>query len=578
VTGSSVFLEASDAHWRETLDAMPHKVWLVRPGGRAVYYNRAMRAFAGHVFELEDQARRERALVHPDDLDHLVAARKNAMLRNEAFELELRLKSREGTYRWHRLNIAMLWKNGQVDGWLGTGTDIDELRQAKLAAEQGAENLRLAAEAAQLGVYSFDLQTHEHVWSPDLKAIFGIAPDAPAPRDILQLVHVDDRERVRTLRRASFDPNGAGIFQDEHRVVRADGSTRWVFAKGRVSFTEGAARAPKHGVGFVLDITERKAAEVTLRQSEEQHRALVDNANDIVATLDLGFRFTSVNPAVERILGYTPQEIVGTPLSQYVPEDQLSMHREMLQRKLGGEPATQYEMQLLAKDGKQRFTLEVNSKLLFGDDGKPAAIHCIARDISERKHAEARQAVLIRELQHRTKNLLAVIQSIANTTLRRSPDLESAREALIGRLHALAHAQEFVASGSGGGAPLRQIIEAELSPFGPRTSLEGKPILVGSAFAQMFALIVHELATNAKKHGSLSSPHGRVSINWKTEGCGDEPVLRFLWVERGGPPVQASQKAGFGSQLFSLVGVPQVSYKPEGFEYAVSVQMSEVTG
>jgi PAS domain S-box-containing protein len=221
------------------------------------------------------------------------------------------------------------------------------------------------------------------------------------------------------------------------------------------------------------------SADVAVRRtSEESYRALIDNANDIVATLDLDFRFTSANPAVERILGYAPQEIIGTPLSGYVPEDQLAMHRDMLAQKLKGAASTQYEMQLLGKDRQQRFTLEVNSKLIF-DDGKPVAIHSIARDISERKNAEAVQVVLIRELQHRTKNMLAVIQSIVSNTLRRSHDLESAHEALIGRLHALAHAQEFVAAGPGGGVSLHELVEAELSSFGARAIITGETLVLG---------------------------------------------------------------------------------------------------
>ena len=170
------------------------------------------------------------------------------------------------------------------------------------------------------------------------------------------------------------------------------------------------------------ELEERVAARTAeLAQGEERYRQLVDHANDIVATLDLEFRFTSVNPAVERILGYSPEEIIGTPLSNYVPDDQLAMHKAMLERKLEGEASTQYEMQLLAKDRQRRFTLEVNSKLMVDAEGKPFGIHSISRDITERKQAEARQLVLIRELQHRTKNLLAVMQSLVTSTLATEP-------------------------------------------------------------------------------------------------------------------------------------------------------------
>ena len=105
------------------------------------------------------------------------------------------------------------------------------------------------------------------------------------------------------------------------------------------------------------------SAEVAVRRrSEERYRALVDNANDIVATFDLEGRFTSVNPAVERTLGYAPQELLGMPLSRLVPQDEMPMHEGMLQRKLDGETSTQYEMGILAKDGHKRLTLDVNSR------------------------------------------------------------------------------------------------------------------------------------------------------------------------------------------------------------------------
>ena len=366
---SASLVETSDARLREALDAMPHKVWMVRPHGPAIYYNRAMREFAGRALDLPDRPSRERALVHPDDLDRVVVARDRAIVDNKDWVLEVRLRAPDGGWRWHRLHFSMLWHQGSVDAWLATATDIHDLHEALQSARERGEQLRLAAEAAELGTYSFDLDTREHTWSPELKAIFGMPPDAAEPADILPLVHADDRERVRETRRASFDPTGPGVFEDEHRIIRPDGSIHWVFVKGRVSFTdEGAGRRPKRGVGFVLDTTKRKLAEQALGRSEERYRALVDNANDIVATLDLQFRFTSVNPAVERILGYRPEEVVGTFIGDYVPSDRLAGYKAMLGQKSEGSTATQHEMQLIARDRQRRVMLDVSSKLMFDDE------------------------------------------------------------------------------------------------------------------------------------------------------------------------------------------------------------------
>src|SRR5262245_46695747 len=124
----------------------------------------------------------------------------------------------------------------------------------------------------------------------------------------------------------------------------------------------------------------------TRRLSEERHRALVEHASDIVMTLDLDMLVTSVNPAIERILGFAPAEVIGTSLQSYVPREQLQTYAEVLNRKLQGAPSTQCEVEVLTKAGVRR-VLEVNSKLIADAIGNPVAIHAIARDITERKEA-----------------------------------------------------------------------------------------------------------------------------------------------------------------------------------------------
>jgi PAS domain S-box-containing protein len=569
--------EAARLH--EILDAVPHKIWIVRPEGMALYYNRATRDYVGATIEL-DRPKRDRQLFHPEDMPMLAAARVGALEHGRNFVLEMRLRRKDGVWRWHRLDVFLLRGETGVDAWLVTATDFDDLKRAVQSAERAGEDLRMAAEAGQLGFYSFDLETLEHVWSSGLRHIFGLAPDAPAPAAILPLIHSDDRERAKAAIEASLDPVTGGVFEDEHRIVRPDGGVRWVLAKGQVTFAgEGAARQAKHGAGCVLDITERKLAEGALKHSEARYRALVENANDIVATLDLEGRLTSLNPAVEAILGYTPEELVGSPLSRLVPTEEMPIHESMLQRKLDGEPATRYEMTVLAKSGRKR-TLDVNSQLILGGDGKPLAIHSIARDITDRKEAEARQKLLVRELQHRTKNMLAVIQSIATSTLRRSHDLASAEEAFVGRLHALARAQEFVASGPAGGVPLRDLVEDELAAFAARLRIDGMPVVLGGAFAQQFALVLHELATNAAKYGSLSTTNGRLLISWEVTNQRPEPTLLFSWRERDGPRVVAPKTSGFGSQLLAIAftQAPRVAYAEKGFEFDVEVPLWQILG
>jgi len=559
----------------EILDSVPHKVWMVRPDGTALYYNRATRDYVGGSIQL-DRASRDAQLVHPEDLPRLVAARNAALAEGRGFTVELRLLRNDGAWCWHRLTVSVRHSGPRADAWVVTATDIDDLRSALRSAEQASADLRLAAEAARLGIYSFDLQTREHVWSPELKRIFGLPSNGPAPGELLPLIHAADRARVASVIEASLDPRGNGVFEDEHRIVRADGAMRWVFAKGRIAFEgEGASRRARRGLGFVQDITERKEAEEALAESEERYRTLVESATDVIVTLDLDGHVTSINPAVERVLGYAPEELIGKPISIFVEPGQMPMQQEMLRRKLEGEPSTQYELAVVPKDRQRRVVLDVKSRLVWGHDGRPLAINSIARDITERKEAEARQVLLVRELQHRTKNMLAVIQSIATTTLRRSDSLDGALETLIGRLHALANAQEFVASGPSGGVPLRQLVEGGLASFAARAIVSGESIVVGGAFAQSFALLLHELATNAVKHGALAAHNGRVVVGWHVEAPREEPELHFSWRERGGPPARTPTESGLGTALMASLGRSQASFKEEGFEYTLAVPLSQ---
>lgn len=449
-----------------------------------------------------------------------------------------------------------------------------ELEAFSMRLAESEERLKLAQEAGGIGLWDWDLSSGKVYWSPNLRVLLGVPSDMePSSEAFLNLVHPDDRDLARAAAEAAM--HGWATLDQEFRIVRPDGREVWIASRGEMM--QGADGAKRRLIGVNFDISTRKQSQQALAESEERYRALIDNANDIVATLDLEFRFISVNPAVERILGYTPQEVIGSPLSRFVPEDQLAKHTTMLREKLAGAGSTQYEMQLLGKDREQRYTLEVNSKLMFDEDHKPVGVHAIARDVSGRKDAEARQLLLVRELQHRTKNMLAVVQSIARSTLTRSKDLDSALETFLGRLHALAHAQEFVAAGPGGGVPIRELVEAELSAFAARAIVEGDALVVGGSFAQIFALVVHELATNAVKYGSLSAPRGRVAIQWKIDRSADEPQLHFSWMERGGPPAHAPKDSGLGTQLLSSLGKAHVAFKDEGFEYILAVPLAEAT-
>jgi two-component sensor histidine kinase/ActR/RegA family two-component response regulator len=200
----------------------------------------------------------------------------------------------------------------------------------------------------------------------------------------------------------------------------------------------------------------------------------------------------------------------------------------------------------------------------------------VAERTAELEASRGQLKVLVREMQHRIKNLLAVVQSLTTNTLARAANVEDASKALLGRLHALGNAQDLVAEERSGGVPLRGLADAQLAAFGAQVLIDGEPLLVGNSFAQSFALIVHELATNAVKYGSLSAQKGTVSLAWSVVFTAEGRHLKLSWTERGGPPPPTKITPGFGSTLLSMYGHAVTELTENGLEYALMVPLAEI--
>jgi two-component sensor histidine kinase len=202
-------------------------------------------------------------------------------------------------------------------------------------------------------------------------------------------------------------------------------------------------------------------------------------------------------------------------------------------------------------------------------------------DISERKRAQDRQRLLVSELQHRTANLFNVIQAIAARTLAENQTLLEARVDFNGRLQALARAYAMLTESQWEGAPFDRILARELAPFSKRIAVAGCNILLTPAAAQHFALIVHELATNAAKHGALSVPDGHVAIDGAIERQDGAAVFLFRWKESGGPPVSRPARKGLGSVILLESGqqfgqMASMDPAPDGLGYVLRVSLASI--
>ena len=196
------------------------------------------------------------------------------------------------------------------------------------------------------------------------------------------------------------------------------------------------------------------------------------------------------------------------------------------------------------------------------------------RDISERKRAEEERELLARELSHRVKNILAVVQSLAMQTNGRIASVEAFRDTFVGRLRAMAHAHSMLLDAQWRGADLKILVETAIAAYRVDhpdvVEVEGGSVPITPKQGLGLSLVLHELGTNAAKYGALSRHEGRLRVSWQVEESNPSRRVRLQWQERHGPQVEPPTKKGFGMQLieracsYELEGEVELDYAPEG--------------
>lgn len=307
--------------------------------------------------------------------------------------------------------------------------------------------------------------------------------------------------------------------------------------------------------------------------------AIVANSDDVILSKTLDGIITSWNGGAERIFGYTADEMIGQHISMIIPSELMGEEKEIIARLASGERIEHFETVRVAKDGR-RVDISLTVSPLRDSTGRVIGASKVARDVSERKRAEETQRLLIDELNHRIKNTLATVQAIATQTLRRSASPNHFVESFNGRIKALARAHGLLTGSSFQGAEITDIVREQLllgseddqriSWTGPSVALEAQPAL-------HLALVLHELGTNARKHGALSTPGGRLGISWQIQSHNGRG-LHLVWREAGGPVVQAPRLQGFGSTLIenslrAYGGEVKISYAESGLVCEITLPL-----
>ena len=336
-------------------------------------------------------------------------------------------------------------------------------------------------------------------------------------------------------------------------------------------------------VNMLVDLTDRAIAD----EAEQRYAAIFASSDDAILAKDLDGTIISWNRGAERLFGYTAAEAIGKQVAMLIPQERHDEEPAILGRIRRGERIDHYETIRRRKDGSL-IEISLSVSPIRDREGRVIGAAKIARDITERKRAEQQQNLLIREMNHRVKNLFTVASSVVSLSARSAETTTELAMVVRDRLNALARAHALTipnfseASGSAEyTTTLHELIRTILAPYDavsnghkPRARVMGADVLISGSVVTSFALLLHEFATNAAKYGALSVPEGVVDISCQEDGS----QFVLTWTERGGPTVdQKTDGDGFGTLLGKATVESQFGgqivrrWHPEGLSIRLSV-------
>lgn len=341
--------------------------------------------------------------------------------------------------------------------------------------------------------------------------------------------------------------------------------------------------ATGHGYRFEQIAKKLRVNEASLREKEAELKSIIYRTPFMLIRLDRDQRYRFISQAYLELTGRRLEQVIGRRLMDIMDEKDFQEIRPHVEKVLQGN-WVEFEREVHYRGSGTRF-LHVVYTPEKDETGAITGWIVSMLDITERKRAEQEQMraaeaerILIRELQHRTNNLLAVVQSMAKKSLSGHGSLEEARRTFEARLHALARANRQLAESNWSGVSLSEIVHLTLEPFSARVDTDGPDVVLGAKDAQSLSLAVHELATNAVKHGALSSAEGRVAVRWSVALKGGRNILKFHWRERGGPVVVRPYHEGFGTALLKAAFQDvRFDYAAEGLSCALELALGSAT-
>ena len=475
----------------------------------------------------------------------------------------------KGTSKWWDVVVnTVVADTGDLDCFFCVSRDITDRVVAEEALRYSEQRFRALADTmaqfAWMAYPSGYIFWHNQRWLD----YTGVSAIDAAGNGWQKAIHPEYAERVVQQLTRALD--AGETWQDTFPLRGADGGYRWFLSRA-MPLRDDQGRVALW-CGTDTDITDQRR---TSQRLTKQQR-VIELSHEALMVWDLDEGIILFNRGCEELYGFKKCEALGA-----VPADLLQtrypMSREALLQHLATEGAWTGELLQSAKGGSE---IWVDSRLELIRTGGRRLVVETNRDITERRKADEIRNLLVGELNHRVKNTLAIVQSIASQTARTSSGLDQFIGRFNGRIQSLSSAHHMLTEAHWSGASLRELITSQIavsSGDSQNIDIVGDDVFVPPQTALQLTLMLHELATNALNHGSLSRPGGRVLIVWSI-ASGDQPRIELTWTERGGPPVSPPVARGFGTLLLERSGkLPhlraRLEFAPKGVVCRIEVDL-----
>jgi PAS domain S-box-containing protein len=528
------------------------------------------------------------AAVHPDDLAGLRAAIAEAVNRGGAYAHQYRVQCRDGVYRWIEANGRVyLTPNGRPLRFPGVLLDIEAWRSLEAERDRSVALLRAFVAAVPGVVYAKDREGRMLVANEGVAALVGKPLDVILGRTDAEFL--DDQNQAAVVVANDRRIMEGGTAEQVEEAVNLPDGTPAVWLSTKAPFRNGEGKIVGL-IGSSMDITARISAEGRSRESEARLRLASEAGGVGIFSCDLATGTTHWSEMMYRLYGLDPalpppsMGLDGAHLELVHPEDRATLQAQ--RAAAVADPAAgdfAFEFRIRCADTGESRWVASRGEFVRDPAGRVALVRGAQQDVTKRRADADRLQLMVHELNHRVKNTLATVQSIAAQSLRSADPV--VRRGLEARILALAAAHDVLTRDGWAGANINEVVAGVLAPHGGRDSarfrVSGPPLRLAPRVAVAISMALHEMTTNALKYGALSVLDGYVEIHWKVDP-GPAPRFHLAWTERGGPPVAPPIRQGFGMRLIErglahdLGGTTRIEFAPEGVACKADAPLASV--